>query len=398
MLESDAKSKCGVQPLSAIQKHSNQPVSNDKPGADHPLHVLQVYRGLAAVLVVLHHARGIVPAYFGGGENPLLAFFAFGKAGVQFFFVLSGFIIYYIHRVDIGSPSRLLPYITKRVIRIYPVYVFVTLLFVPFWMFVPQFGEPYHKDVSALILSLLLFPQGHLPHLGVAWTLVHEMIFYVIFSGLILNRVLGTAGLVAWIAAIALANSVLGAQLPFQLAYFLSINNLLFGLGIVAAWLAPNPREGSKSGVVVFVLGNIGFLAIGLLADSIPQPTPTEQCALILGFGIAALLIVLQAKNTILDRMAARRPVMRLLGDASYSIYLIHYPLLSVCCKALKHVGAHWPSSLSFLLISLLAVLCGMGLHICIEKPILKLLRKRLLPRVASTSTHSAFLQPTQRI
>lgn len=366
----------GVRPLSSTPTVS--------PRDSSQLSTLQVYRGLAATLVVLHHASRIVPVYFGGTTSPILSFFAFGKAGVQFFFVLSGFIIYYSHRGDIGSPSKVVPYITKRLIRIYPVYILTTLLLAPFWLLVPGHGEPYHQDLSALILSLLLFPQSHLPHLDVAWTLIHEMIFYMVFSTLILSRPLGTAGLVAWFAAILVVNYDTGAELPFRAAYFFSANNLLFGFGMLAALLTEKFKGGSASGVAFFVLGNVGFVGVGLLANSIGQATSIEFSALILAFGAASFLVVLQARNAILEGIAARRRGLLLLGNSSYSIYLIHHPALALCCKLMRRAGAHWPSYVSFLLISLFAVLCGIALHICVEKPMLGLLRKRLLPRTHS--------------
>jgi len=52
----------------------------------------------------------------------------FGHAGVDFFFVLSGFIIFFVHGKDIGKPSRLPHYVWRRFIRIYPVYWAVTLI------------------------------------------------------------------------------------------------------------------------------------------------------------------------------------------------------------------------------------------------------------------------------
>ena len=356
-----------------------------KSGSDPQLSLIQVYRGFAALLVVLHHSSDMVQAYFGGTTNLLLQFFAFGKAGLQFFFVLSGFIIYYIHRGDIGTPAKLLPYAKKRLIRIYPVYIFVTLLLVPFWLLVPSFGQPYHKSLSALILSLLLFPQAHLPHLEVAWTLIHEVIFYTLFACLIWSVRFGAAVLAAWFASIALVNLASDTPLSFQATYFLSINNLLFGMGIGAAYIAAKLRPASGLGIGLFVLGNVGFLAVGLVANGLGDPTPGQQATLILALGVTTFLIVGQANNSLLDQAAARRPVLRLLGDASYSIYLIHDPALSLCSKAIRQTAMSVPPSLAFLLTSLFATLCGVALHLYIERPTLKLLRTWLLPRPTTT-------------
>jgi len=103
------------------------------------IHLLQVYRGCAAMLVVLFHASARIKKLYGVERHAFLDFFDFGDAGVQFFFVLSGFIIYHIHRNDIG---RVGDYLIKRVIRIYPIYIFVTLLILPAWYFLPSIGFP----------------------------------------------------------------------------------------------------------------------------------------------------------------------------------------------------------------------------------------------------------------
>jgi peptidoglycan/LPS O-acetylase OafA/YrhL len=344
------------------------------------LSLVQVYRGFAALLVVLYHADIIVTSYFGSGANALLDFFAFGKAGVQFFFVLSGFIIFYIHRGDIGVRAQLPSYAAKRLIRIYPVYIFTTLLLVPFWFLIPTFGEPYHRQATALVLSLLLIPQSHDPHLSVAWTLIHEMIFYTLFATLLLHRRLGIAVFAAWFAAIGIVNLVQGARLWFPFTYLLSVNNLLFGFGIAAALLAVKQRaRGGNGGVLIFVLGNVIFLAVGVLADQLQPPTAVERALLSLAFGVASFLILLAAKNRTLDAIAAGRPVLRLLGDASFSIYLIHYPALSGLCKAIHRLTPTAPPSLVFIVVSTLAVVCGLALHVCVEKPTLELLRRRLL-------------------
>jgi exopolysaccharide production protein ExoZ len=365
----------------ALRKmRDGEPVSEGAVRVERQLSLVQVYRGLAALLVVVYHASRIVPVYFGAGADTLLDFFTFGKSGVQFFFVLSGFIIYYIHRDDIGSRSQLLPYAKKRLIRIYPVYIIVTVLLVPFWLLIPTFGEPYHKDLSALILSLLLVPQSHYPHLGVAWTLIHEMLFYALFSALILNRLLGLSMLGVWFAAIGVVN-VLGVAPPSALlTYLLSVNNLLFGFGMAAAFLATTQRApaGSRA-VAVFVLGNAGFLAVGLLANRVAPGTWGQQAVLALAFGVASFMILLQSKDATLDAIARRRPLLRFLGDASYSIYLIHYPALSLCCKVMQHFEPKLSPFLVFFGVSIFAVLCGVGLHVSIERPAVKVLRKRLL-------------------
>ncbi|HEU5135045.1 MAG TPA: acyltransferase [Steroidobacteraceae bacterium] len=338
------------------------------------LTVLQTYRGFAAMLVVFFHSALAAKAYF--GEQPLLDVFIFGSSGVQFFFALSGFIIYYIHRADIDQPAALPNYALKRLIRIYPIYILVTLAFAPLWLFVPSIGEPFHKDVGALLLSLLLVPQSHFPHLGVAWTLTHEMLFYFVFATLIIRRSLGLALLAVWAAAIVVANLLADGELTLPLRYFVSTNNLLFMLGMFAARLAIARRW---QHVALFVLGNILFLAVGAWTNTVGmQPDPFEYNLMVAGFGVASFLILLQAEAPALQRFFANRRLLLLLGDASYSIYLIHYPLVSATCKVLKYLGLGAGNTLiAFVVAAAFSAAAGVALHLIVEKPMLRWLGRR---------------------
>ena len=93
---------------------------------------IQNCRGIAALLVVVHHLGGIIasPKYFNQPEFfwPLRAG---GIAGVGFFFVLSGFIISSIHWPDINRPAKFPVYLFKRIVRIYPVY---WMIFLALWL------------------------------------------------------------------------------------------------------------------------------------------------------------------------------------------------------------------------------------------------------------------------
>jgi peptidoglycan/LPS O-acetylase OafA/YrhL len=91
-----------------------------KRTSDH-LDAIQFARAVAAILVVLYHANRMLVLYI--GQSTLGAQFVFGESGVDFFFVLSGFIIFYVHGDDLGRPDRLGRYLWRRFSRIYPIYM-----------------------------------------------------------------------------------------------------------------------------------------------------------------------------------------------------------------------------------------------------------------------------------
>src|SRR6516165_1374991 len=134
---------------------------------------LQACRCLAVLLVVVHHTSNgifVLPKYF--NCKPLGHLFYFGEAGVDFFLVLSGFIITYVHRRDVGRPDRLRVYAWKRLTRIYPTYWAALVPLVLVFFLVPQFGLGHERDVDSILCSMLLLPHPHhAPILGVAWTL-----------------------------------------------------------------------------------------------------------------------------------------------------------------------------------------------------------------------------------
>ena len=74
---------------------------------------LQVGRGVAALLIVLHHCSLGAEKFY--GSEPFYGFWEFGSIGVDFFFVLSGFIIYWAHSKDTKGVRSAVSYFKKRV-------------------------------------------------------------------------------------------------------------------------------------------------------------------------------------------------------------------------------------------------------------------------------------------
>jgi len=333
---------------------------------------LQVFRALAAMFVMVQHLNIALIKYFGGTvTNETLM--PLGRFGVQFFFVLSGFIIYHAHREERLDRSRLAPYLGKRVCRIYPIYWVVTLAVLPAWYLMPSFGEEYHRSFSALITSLLLIPQSHDPHLTVGWTLLHEVLFYAYFSLFFLTRHFGRLT--------ALWAGMIGLYYLFPtgnwLADFLfSPHQLLFFAGIIIA--AQRDRLAARlSGPRLFALGIA--LAIGGLATALLQVREIYPTLL---FGAAALALVTASATGGIERLFARQHLLVFLGAASYAIYLIHFPLMIGFSKVLAKIDERisLPLPLVIALLFGCALLAGVLLHLWVEKPLLALSSRLLNP------------------
>ena len=358
--------------------------------------LLQVFRGLAALLVVYHHANHEVVEMF--GQNPLRSLFDLGDAGVQFFFVLSGFIIYYVHRGDIGRPARAREFLLKRIIRVYPIYVLVTLVLTPFWAFVPGFGNWYHKELSSFIYSILLLPQPHVPNLGVAWTLTHEMLFYLLFTVVVLNLGIGRALFLGWFAVIAVAALLLPSEPAFPFSYLLSVNNLLFGMGILAAVIVTRRDDDRRGGLHLVALGAAAFMIVGVAGNLLVEAGAASDRffrAKIILLGLASFLVVLQSGSESVEAVFRRRRLLNAIGAGSFSIYLIHQPVISLFRKAVELVG--WQDALGehlfFVLAMVVSVSAGMVMYYLLERPMLRYLSRRYIH--SRRSAPSAAAVPT---
>ena len=358
------------------------------------LNSLQVFRGVAALLVVLHHAGTFSVGHFGA---PFLGnALDWGASGVDFFFVLSGFIIYFIHRNDLGHPDRLRAFALKRLVRVYPIYWVACAVVIPLYFLSPGSGPSYARDPLAIVTSVLLVPQAHFPVLGQAWTLTFEMLFYGVFALLILRYRLFVWPVAAWMAACAgiylfelgrefAGHGVGQTSLIFPWNWLFSRHNVLFGAGVGAAALVL--RERGVRFPRALLWGGVGlFLLFALLNQPGSPFDPVRLLDYPLTFGLASTMVVVGAAGLDLAGLAPRVPPgMLYLGNASYSIYLFHSVAMSLAVRpASRLVQAHRLGvNTAALALCLFAVGVGCIVHSLVERPLLSYLRRRFALRGA---------------
>ena len=162
----------------------------------HPrLASIQLLRAAAAIAVVFTHAITRLGYSFpGAGAHSYLTGpngqFLAGDAGVDVFFVISGFIMYFVHHNDFGVPGAPLEFLKKRISRIVPIYWLLTTLAVVIIIAVPNLMVTHNSRIgfSWIASSYLFLPiasRGSTisPIIGVGWTLDYEMFFYLAFAG-----------------------------------------------------------------------------------------------------------------------------------------------------------------------------------------------------------------------
>ncbi|HEY0213705.1 MAG TPA: acyltransferase [Paenirhodobacter sp.] len=330
---------------------------------------LQVGRALAAEYVLLFHAPWVLSQHLGIKlEN---RFLSAGHSGVDFFFVLSGFIMFLVHWRDIGRPDRLQRFAFNRFIRIYPVFWVVFAVFVLGQVLIGQL-DPQLRGSLSFVQALLLLPFQGMPPLTVAWTLSHELLFYLLLG---LCIYLGRGGLIIlalwWMCcAAAFLTFPDGTQvMSFPASFLLSPYNLLFAFGMLAAWIYPKLGQGGA--VALFVVGLAGFVAT-IFGDAVlPFGARTVAFGLASAAIVAGIARIEHAGNIRFPKWLV------FLGDASYSTYLAHTVALLIGAIVLKKSGIMLNPWLVFALFVVLGTVGGIVLHLVVERPLLAFLRRR---------------------
>ncbi|WP_172842003.1 acyltransferase family protein [Bradyrhizobium lablabi] len=289
---------------------------------------VQYLRALAATAVVVHHFVG--PAYIDAGRgHPGTV----GEAGVDLFFVISGFIMWTTTRRRETAP---LDFIWHRIVRIVPLYWIFTLVFLGITL------ASKHSPVSTLdVMRSLFFVPWFEEDLGqktsafyfLGWTLMYEMFFYCVFAfALFLPRKSQFIGVVGCLSALV----ALGLVFDFKSGPSFTYTSPLL-LEFMAGCAVGELYERKAIPSISF---GTGLLCIGLatLIWTVWN-IPYSLLARTLLWGAPAALILVGALSV--EAPAARKPtkLFLLLGNASYSIYLSHIITLLVFNLIVKRAG-----------------------------------------------------------
>jgi exopolysaccharide production protein ExoZ len=249
---------------------------------------IQALRAIAATGVVwLHSAETILK----DAPHPVLpiapVWFRLGASGVDIFFVISGFVIFFIApELPVGWDRRA-GFLKDRAIRVYPIYLVFTLLTTLFFMFR---GVRAKLTLKYFIASCLLFPVtspidgGFHPILDQGWTLFYEVGFYLLFALLLfwdLRRRL-TGIFVALASLYVIAH--LGSGLPQFIAIWQDAIIFEFVLGCSIAYLYRSGRL--PTGYIALGTMLLGWL---LLAASTQFPPVWNR---FLFWGLPSALVV----------------------------------------------------------------------------------------------------------
>lgn len=330
---------------------------------------IQALRGAAALAVVVAHLGGL---YAVDPSIPKLQVRA-GVAGVDIFFVLSGFIIAWTTRGEKWSASP--NYIANRFWRIFPLYWLLTIPELPWASIIAYARDGFlfpHWDYylkSAFLIpafspgSTLLYPA-----LNPGWTLIYEMAFYLIWFVLMMGSRRALFGrLTAALAALYATGWLAGAPSAWRA---FATNSVLFefALGVGIAEIISRSKVPTMKPLAALSAIGIACFTI-VVADRVVEPDYR-----LISFGLPSAVILMATLD--LQRAGWLAPrVLCFLGDASYAIYLAQAGMIAAVAKLLAPTSLAWPWKLTLIVTSAIAV--GTVLHWAFEKPIMAC-RKRI--------------------
>jgi exopolysaccharide production protein ExoZ len=331
---------------------------------------LQGLRGVACLLVVFLHIHSLELS--NGTEFQLLSWTSsIGHSGVDLFFVLSGFIITWAHYDHLGKVRQVPKYFFRRLWRIYPTYWVCFTCTALFLQILPADGY-YPGGHSQFLRFFFLVPQYKENFtIQPAWSLVWELCFYLSFSVFFFIPKRCFIPLLAiWFSA-AFAHSIwAGDKVHVHSRMMLHPLILEFLLGCFVAILLRHqwiltPKLFLGLGICLL----IGFVLF--IDRKITTPQTLFERAML--FGIPAAMMVYGGTSMEM-RQGIRFPkVLQSIGDASYSIYLTHFPAFWLLARLQLDGNYGLGLHIAWLVWTFAAVLImGYTVHFLIEKPLLK--------------------------
>jgi peptidoglycan/LPS O-acetylase OafA/YrhL len=360
-------------------------MSKENTGERSEIFAVQYLRALAALLVVYMHTKVYTEQFSWPAPRD------FGASGVDLFFVISGFIMMVI---TARRPPRPGEFLLRRAIRIAPLYWLVTLAILAVGLLWPAAMLHNMVTFEHVALSLLFIPHfnplegSYAPFFKLGWTLNYEIYFYLVFAALLA------------IASIGLRLAALSTVFLVSAAFYLTMlptNPLLhtFGNPIILEFLI-----GAVIGALYLrgrlqVIGPRAAMALlvgGLFFMSALFDTRDFERVGTAGFGAAAVMLALLSLE--LRGRLRSWPLLILLGDASYSIYLAHPLVLTLARLGARTIGLPveqiGPGMLAVMMTMAIAVAAGVAAHLWIERPMLDWLRSRLLAPASARAATTA--------
>jgi len=331
---------------------------------------IQYLRAIAVLLVVYVHSLEQFPWL-----KEILNSHV-GHAGVDLFFVISGFImVYSTHNKNING----LQFFWHRILRVVPLYWFFTISLVILAFLIPDVLESVELKTSHVLSSLFfipdlspVFPNRYWPVLIPGWTLNYEMAFYALFA---ISLFFKDQYRLLFLTVIMFGVVALGFQFNSKsvFSFYSDMIILEFLVGVIFGYLFVNGKlpKNTFLGVIVAVIGLLYFASI----DNFTSTNRFFDAGISASFVVLGALLIDHSKR-------AEISWLHLLGNASYSIYLSHVFALGLFRFIRESMGFVYSENIfNGVLLVMVAIifsaLVGVAVYRLIELPINQKLRKK---------------------
>ena len=360
---------------------------------------IQILRAVAALAVVFYH-DGIETTNICAAVGKTCAYdFWVGAFGVPLFFIISGFIMVTTSWNSFGKPGAPLDFMKRRLARIVPLYWLVTTIAVVGIILSPSMLNVAVIDPVYFAASYLFWPMARInglirPIANLGWTLNLEMMFYVIFTiTLFFSRTRGLILGIAFLAGMSVLQSV-GLFTKISPFHSIPLNfwadpiilNFILGMLIAVAYRR-GFRVNFTQSILLSGIALVGILLVGNFS-TILNAMPEDH---IINRVVAMVpMLALFVAGALGPQVNSTQMIWRaglLVGDASYSLYLIHPFVLRPAAKIWAKVVGNQLPPWTFTVLALFAALsAGILLYLLVEKRLSNYFgKKRHSPVMPST-------------
>jgi peptidoglycan/LPS O-acetylase OafA/YrhL len=341
---------------------------------------IQVLRAIAAFSVVIGHTQrnAILIAAANHREfHPILLDLT--EAGVDLFFVISGFVMVYASRELFAAPGGGVFFLSRRLARIVPLYWSMTTIFLTVMLLSSKLIPAARPELTEILASYFFIPYYRpdehwmRPVYSVGWTLNYEMFFYAVFACVIalpVKRAL--TALTLLFCALAIAGVILR---PAPGVFFFWSRPVILEF-VMGAWIGyfclTEFRTTNRAASILAIAGIAGFalqVMSGVYAHGYWRP-------LVWGLPAAAIVAAATLSNWNITSRGLWKPLV-LLGSASYSLYLVHPMAVHAMHLLWDKLGlsAHASDTVFFFVTLAPIPLLAIAIYLCFEKPVTKALQ-----------------------
>lgn len=330
---------------------------------------IQYLRAIAALLVVFSHS---VWKSIQAGDNSLYWWHEAGALGVDIFFIISGYIMVYITQNMHQQPQGIRIFLKKRFIRIVPLYWFYTLIALAIFLIMPDRVNSSGGSTEVL-KSFFLLPldsnEGYLVNVG--WTLHYEFIFYILFSfGLLFSRLKGNIFVASFILfSLFFSIFIEPSKLHYVFKSFIHDIFIEFLLGMLLYFILTQIKTTPWYLALLAIFAGISHFYYLHSGGSFTGVIHIDKgiSAFLICFGIIGLESVWKKREC---------KLLTALGNASYSIYLLHPFILVTVVMVNKKLNGYFSTTEVLILSIISSLVAGYLSYLYIENNLMKMWKK----------------------